>query len=300
MTNSQRGARSPADEHAHLPTEAGHDGAKTEMLLEEQQGVPQLEVPADVGPRGPAVVDDCPPDQTDLPPRRSGPNPEVGLLAVGEVPLVEQADVAQRFGPEGEEGAVGVVHRLPSVAPRRRDEAPAKELVDRGAELLARPVLGAGHRAAWALGQLGNDSPDATRLGAGVVWRDNGPRLSVGRLEPCPEADVRPGAEPDVGAGFHEFHPAIRPDFAAEPLELVRGGPAVDDHDAPHHLVVEEGPRCGCCRPGAVVVDDHHAHRRPEIHHGHRTAAGPAGRLPGACLSRRWRGWRRSVRRRRR
>ena len=86
------------------------------MIANQEEGVAKLEVADDLALGVSGIVDDGSPDDPDLPAGAPGPHPEVGFLAVGEVALVEQADLVQRAAPGHEEGAVGEVGILPPLA----------------------------------------------------------------------------------------------------------------------------------------------------------------------------------------
>ncbi len=62
----------------------------------------------------------APADEARLPPDGGGPQREVGLLAVREVPLVEQADLHEELAAGQHQRAVGMSGRLPPLRHRRR------------------------------------------------------------------------------------------------------------------------------------------------------------------------------------
>ena len=237
-------------------------GVAPEVLTGQQQGVPQLQV-VDDGDRGTQVRvgHPSPPHQADLPAAAPGPQAEIGLLAVAEIALVEQADVLEA-GPAGEQqGAMGVVDRLPALRHRPPAEEGAEVAVHHRAETVTDVGTGEAGPGPWRDG--GYQALEAVRGREGVVGADADP-LPRTRGQPVAQPDVGPRAEPEVVPGREEL--VVRALGHHRSDDLPGGGLGAGvDHDDPggHGL----GPERGDGRPAAlraVAMDDDDRQRRHE------------------------------------
>src|SRR5437870_10495721 len=95
--------------------EPDEGGVAAEVVANEEQRVTQLQVLDDRRRRAQArVPDHGVPHHADLPARAPGSLAEVGLLAVGEVALVEEPDLVQARSAGDHQRAVGVAGGLPA------------------------------------------------------------------------------------------------------------------------------------------------------------------------------------------
>src|SRR5207248_6067482 len=118
----RRGPRAARSDSQGQQGEGAPDGSRVraEVVADEQEGVPELEVADDLALGVAWIVDHGAPDDPHLPAGAPGPHRQVRLLAVGEVALVEQADLLQRSSSGHQQGAVGEVGVLPAVAGDRK------------------------------------------------------------------------------------------------------------------------------------------------------------------------------------
>ena len=221
------------------------------MLPDQEQGVAHLQVLGQLrGHAQAGVAHHRTPDDADLPARGPGPQGEVGLLAVGEVALVEQADLVQAGPPGQHQGAVGMVGRLPA-RPGLRPELDAAEVgVDDGAQGLAE--LGAGQPGPGpAPGGL-DHALEASRLGEGVVGGDDGP-VPPPRSQPVGQAHVGRGAEAPVVAQADDL--GVGGKAGDQGLDGLGAGPVVDHGQAEGDALVQEGLSRPHAAGGLVPVD---------------------------------------------
>src|SRR5205814_3868148 len=119
---------------------------------------------------------------------------QIGLLAIGEVALVEQAHLGQA-APAGEhERAVGVAGGFPSGAALGGDEDAAEVAVDDRLGGTATAVDGAGQAGTWPIADGGQKPAQTARSEEHVVRCDHRP-VAPPLVEPTAEADVGRGTE---------------------------------------------------------------------------------------------------------
>ena len=273
-----RPVRAPAGGHhrpgGQLPQGDGQADAgvvAARVLAHHEQGVAQLEV---VDHRGPGpdvhVADLGAPHDPDLPAGGLGPDGQLGLLAVGEVALVEQPHVLQAPAGGQHERPVGIAGRLPALGDGGGGRDGAEVAVDDRGQAVADvggrqpgPGLGlaGGHQAGEASGQ-----------GPGVVGAHRQPVGGVVGQEPAePGVGTRP--EPGVGAQLEDVDGGRQ---AADRGQPVRPRAVVDHHDAGAGPGPGTGRRCRAGRAPGRGARSRGRRRRPRAHHG----AAPA--RPGA------------------
>ena len=199
----------------------------TEVLADEQQRVAQHQVVDDVRAATEVGVRDAgAAHDPDLPPGPPRPLAQVGLFAVGEVPLVEQADLLQT-GPPGEhQRPVRISGRLPALAaPGPGTVMPPKYVVDH--RRLAVTDVGAGQPGARSI----VDAPPSIRArqsGAGSASCGATTHHSpASRAEPVSPPGVGARTEAGVLAELQHGDVVDRPQHR----QLLSRGPVVDDHD---------------------------------------------------------------------
>jgi peptidoglycan/LPS O-acetylase OafA/YrhL len=235
-------------------------------LLDQQERVAGLEVVDDRHARPDVqVLDPGAADQPHRPASCPGTQGEVGLLAVGEVALVEQAHLLQAGAPQQHEGAVGVVDGLPAgqrtVVGWRGHGHAAEVGVDHRDHAV--PHVRAhqpGHRLRVRRVEHRRQAP---RVGVHVVGHQPDPLAVVGvREEPC-QPHVRTGPEPRVVVVLDQLDRpgVVRPEAVAQDLELP-GARGVVHHRDPHrHLPVDQARDGGQACLGLVPVHDHDPER---------------------------------------
>ena len=183
-------------------------------------------------------------------PGGAGPQPEVGLLAVGEVALVEQADLFEARGPGHAAACRADGPRAPSLRPPRRGRGCRRS---RG-----RPPVSPRRRSrrtpSPARGRASSTSSMRARqptAGQRVVRCEGDPLPVPGPVEPMAEAGVRGGAEAAVGAEVDHL------DVLGQPSPQLRPRPVVDHRDRHGHVLLAEAGDGGRAPLGPVPVDDH-------------------------------------------
>ena len=201
-------------------------------------------------------------------PARGGPQREVRLLAVGEVPLVEQAHLLEEL-PAGEhQRAVRVPGRLPPLRHRRRGQDPPEVRVDHRRQPVAE--VGAGQTRRGGGRRRRRASGRGTRLRLGVVGCQADPAdvIGVRVVQHVAEARVRPGPKPTVAGKGDERHAGGEPGPHGRQRVGVRSV-VDDDHAHPAgHLVVEEAGHRRHAAIGPVPVDDHDGEHGAILAHG--------------------------------
>src|SRR5207247_11473702 len=123
---------------------------EAERVANEEQRVTQLQVLDDRRRRAQArVPDHGVPHHADLPARAPGSLAEVGLLAVGEVALVEEPDLVQARSAGDHQRAVGVAAGLPAGRAFGRAEDAAEVPLDDGLAPAGVLIDGPGQAETW-------------------------------------------------------------------------------------------------------------------------------------------------------
>ncbi len=173
------------------------------MFFQHEERVAQLEIrdPLDRGAHAGISHHRSSHDATG-PPRPSGADRKLALLAVGEVALVEQSDLFETGAATHHQRAVGVISDVEADIDRRRRVDGPEERIDHGPHAIAH--IGAHETDPRTFIDLGEHLFDRVEIRKCVVRSDRDPLPSLA-LEESAKSDVAAGPEPEVVAGKDQF-----------------------------------------------------------------------------------------------